>query len=687
MKYVIPLFLLSAPFTAFAENDELVEKVTVVGNAAPQDEAWAKNTEVFEQSFSSEYIGRQELDEKSVGDIKEALRGVSNVRVTDQGAFSKQVSIRGLSGERVLYVVDGIKISNQGMTHSGGGEGNLNDINTVESIEVIKGSPAVVYDPGASGGIVNIKTQQNHTEDHLKGAVKLGYDDGYEKTSQHAGVSTAYNGFGLRVSGSKNVANDYKVADKDKLDKTLGDSNLIQEREGDDQILDLGYKDKAAALNVFYDGEYFGRMDISYATYQGEDINFTHGSSDGVFRTDELERDSVSATYRLPQFYSFQNVIVSYNRSEIKSVTNAVKNTLTSDTFGLRAELNWLGGDHIFGGELIKDTAENKVSASQDYYAAFWSSNWYFGDLTVTPGIRFNHWKINKTFRKGENKALRCQLEGLLGCLPEQTDSTPTYSLGAVYSLTPNQNVTFNYAKTHRQPSVYERVAFDHFRGCFDNCEAESADNYELAWKYLNDGLFLSAAVFQNDFSSYINTKEKRALKNQAALELCIQLGKCDPLTGDFNNQERDFFDTHIEFYNAKDVTNKGVELLAHHQLTRRFEIQGNLSYNEMSSDDPFVGHQSRPWELMTEATYRFDLPDYRPWIKLNARWVTDKPEVKQVDGFDAFDLYNLYFGFSYKAAKLNAGVRNLTNKVYHEPYGALDGLGRSFFANLTLSY
>ncbi|EGU55218.1 hypothetical protein VINI7043_08950 [Vibrio nigripulchritudo ATCC 27043] len=89
----------------------------------------------------------------------------------------------------------------------------------------------------------------------------------------------------------------------------------------------------------------------------------------------------------------------------------------------------------------------------------------------------------------------------------------------------------------------------------------------------------------------------------------------------------------------------------------------------------------------MTEATYRFDNPDFRPWIKLNARWVTDKPEVKQVDGFDAFDLYNLYFGFSYKAAKLNAGVRNLTNKVYHEPYGALDGLGRSYFANLTLSY
>lgn len=687
MKYVIPLFLLSASFDVFAENDELVEKVTVVGNAVPQNEAWTKNTEVYEQSFSSEFIGKQALDEKSAGDIKGALRGVSNVRVIDQGAFSKQVSIRGLSGERVLYVVDGVKISNQGMTHSGGGEGNLNDINTVESIEVIKGSPAVVYDPGASGGIVNITTQQNHTEDHLKGTVKLGYDDGYEKTSQHADISTAYNGFGLRVSGSKNVAKDYKVADKDKLDKTLEDSNLIQEREGDDQILDLGYKDKAAALNVFYDGEQFGRMDISYATYQGEDINFTHGSSDGVFRTDELERDSVSATYRLPQLYRFENVVVSYNRSEVKSVTNAVKNTLTSDTFGLRAELSWLGGDHIFGGELIKDTAENKVSASQDYYAAFWSSNWYLGDLTVTPGIRFNHWKINKTFRKGENKSLRCQLEGLLGCLPEQTDSTPTYSLGAVYSLTPNQNVTINYAKTHRQPSVYERVAFDHFRGCFDNCEAESADNYELAWKYLSDDLFLSTAFFQNDFSSYINTKEKRALKNQAALELCIQLGKCDPLTGDFNDQERDFFDTHIEFYNAKDVTNKGVELLVHHKLTHQFEIQGNLSFNEMSSDDPFVGHQSRPWELMTEATYRFELSDYRPWIKLNARWVTDKPEVKQAEGFDAFDLYNLYFGFSYKAAKLNAGVRNLTNKVYHEPYGPLDGLGRSFFANLTLSY
>lgn len=343
MKYVIPLFLLSVPPTALANSDESVEKVTVVGTAAPNEDAWTKNTEVFEQSFSSEYIGRQELDEKSAGDIKDALRSVSNVRVTDQGAFSKQVSIRGLSGERVLYVVDGVKISNQGMTHSGGGEGNLNDINTVESIEVIKGSPAVIFDPGASGGIVNINTLQDNTEDHLKGQLKFGYDEGYEKTSQHAGVSTAYNGFGLRLSGSKNVAKGYKVADKDKLDKTLEDSNLIQEREGDNQILDLGYKDKAAALNVFYDGGQLGRVDASYANYQGEDINFTHGSSASVLRTDELKRDSISVTYRLPQLYRFENLIVLYNRSEINSVTNAVENTLTSDTFGLRAELNWLG--------------------------------------------------------------------------------------------------------------------------------------------------------------------------------------------------------------------------------------------------------------------------------------------------------------------------------------------------------
>ncbi len=687
MKYIIPLFLLTTAAAAFANSDEQAEKITVFGNATSQDEAWLNNMDMFEQSYSAEHIDKQALDEKSATSVKDALRSVSNVRVIDQGAFSKQVSIRGLSGERVLYTVDGVKISNQGMTHGGGGEGNLNDINNVQSIEVIKGSPAVIFDPGASGGVININTLRLHTEDHFIGNIKLGYDEGYDKNAQHAGVSTAYNGLGLRVSGSENHAKGYKTADETKLNETLSDSNLAQEREGDNQILDLGYEDSAAALNLFYDAEQYGRLDIIYSDYQGEDISFTHGASDSVFRTDELKRSSFSVAYRLPQLYALENLIALYNRSEVNSLSNMVENTLISDTFGLHAELHWLSGHHIFGAELIKDSADNKVSASQDYYAAFWSSNWYVGNFSITSGIRFNHWTVNKTFRNGENQALRCELEGLLGCLSEQTDSTPTYSIGTVYSLTPQQNLTFNYAKTHRQPSVYERIAFDNFRGCFDNCEAESADNYELAWKYLSDDLFLSATVFQSDFSSYTNTKENRTLKNQAALEWCIQQGKCDPSTGVFNNQERDFFDSYVEFYSAKDVTNKGVELLAHHKLSHQFEILGNLSYNEMSSEDPYVGHQSRPWELMAEATYRLDLPDYQPWIKLNARWVTDQPEVKQVNGFDAFELYNLYFGVSYKAARLNAGVRNLADKVYHEPYGALDGLGRSYFANLTLSY
>ncbi len=671
------------------ESDSQSDETVVVTESEALNQAeWEQNSVNFEQSYSSELVSKQELEETSPSSVKDALRGVSNVRVKEQGAFSKSVSIRGLTGERVLYVIDGVKLSSQGMRHSGGGEANLSDINSVTSIEVLKGSPAVIYDPGASGGVVNIKTIQSEVRDHFAGGIKLGYDQGYDKTTQNAFLSGSYSGLGLRISGSISEAEDYHVSDQSKIDKIIDDTNMLQEREGKDQILGLGYDDNAMSVGIFYDAGEFGRIDFSYSQYQANDVTSAHGASNTqLFRTDEMIRESRHIIFRRPELGSFERLTLAYNQSAQETNINGGITRLDSQSFNASSEFYWLDGEHRLGVEWVEDKADNKVSASQEYYAAFLSSNWYFGDWVITPGVRLNHWKVNKTFRKGENKNLRCQLEGLVGCLPEQEDTKLTYALGTVYSLSHDQNLSFNYSRTHRQPSVYERIAFDYFRGCFDQCAPEYGNNYELAWKLLNDDLFLSAAYFYNDFGSFINTKERRKLVDPAGLDLCIRLGKCDPVNGDFNDLEGQFFDTHLQFYTTKDVVNQGAEFLAHKIWNEQWDSKAHISYNQMRAKDIHVSHHSNPLELSAELNYRNRSLSWKPWLKFQARWVADVPEVEQIGGFDSFDVYNLYMGFSYDIARFNLGIRNLADSQYHEAYSVLDGLGRSYFANISVSF
>ncbi len=104
-----------------------------------------------------------------------------------------------------------------------------------------------------------------------------------------------------------------------------------------------------------------------------------------------------------------------------------------------------------------------------------------------------------------------------------------------------------------------------------------------------------------------------------------------------------------------------------------------SIGLNDLDSDSVFVSTDSNPLALKGYYKKHFPQLPSKPWVKLKARYVTDTPHVKQKEGFDDFLAADLYLGGEYKKLSWNAGVRNLLDKLYHEPYSALDGLERSF--------
>ncbi len=645
--------------------------------------------ETFYEPFTHHKIDAEVLTEEMATDVKSALRDVPNVSVTDSGAFSKRVEIRGLSGDRITYLVDDVVIANQGMTHAGGGEINLLDMGNIESIDVIKGSPSVIYSPGATGGIVSVTTKSVVMENHLRGSVDVGYDSGYQQDKESVMVSGGYQGFGASVTASRTNAQDYKIKNQQKLDEIILRTNVLDERLGtENEITDLGYSSDSYGLRARYQINTQHSLTAQRTNYTAEDISFTHGAAtDRVFHYDEFSREANQLGYYFETGSGSSATGTLYNQELIKDIHQGVaisRTLLKSVGFNLKGNL-YLGEAIVrLGAEYVQDEAETNTFSEQNYYALYTSYEMSQGDhFTYTAGVRGNRWEVEQTLKPGQNLDIIGDLVGVSGKLDPQHENALTYAAGVIYSATENNNIAFNYSRTHRYPTLMERFAFDVFIGGGLALEAESADNIELGWKYNDGSWYGSASIFYSRFDNFIGTKETRKLVDEAGLLECIRQGKCSPTEGNYDDREADFFRTNVSYINIGELDNRGFELSLNKIIANDMEAGLSVAINHFSSPEFDFIVDSRPLEIKGYYKKHFSSLLASPWVKVKMRYVTNNPSVEQREGFDPFAVVSVYAGGEYKKLQFSIGIRNLFDQLYHEPYTALDGLKRSFLASI----
>lgn len=122
--------------------------------------------DVKEAPASISVITREELEEKRVSNVAEALRDVEGV---DVGAPTGKtggmnISIRGMPSEYTLILIDGRRQNNAGnITPNGFGETQTSfmpPVSAIERIEVIRGPMSTLYGSDAMGGVINIITRK-----------------------------------------------------------------------------------------------------------------------------------------------------------------------------------------------------------------------------------------------------------------------------------------------------------------------------------------------------------------------------------------------------------------------------------------------------------------------------------------------------------------------------------------------
>ena len=205
-----------------------MNEVVVTAQYSPQ--------RVDKSIYKVKVINNLQIEQKAANNLTDLLNSELNIRISQDGALGTSMSLQGLSGEHVKFLVDGVPVI-------GRMNGNIDisqlNLYNVDHIEVIEGPMSVVYGSNALAGVINIITKEN------KNTRLSAYAKGY---TESVGI------YNFDLGGS------YKI--KNHVFLFSGGRNFFDGYSDDDSIRSVRWKPKR---QYFFDGYYlFSRPKLKF---------------------------------------------------------------------------------------------------------------------------------------------------------------------------------------------------------------------------------------------------------------------------------------------------------------------------------------------------------------------------------------------------------------------------------------
>ncbi len=114
---------------------------------------------LFDMPQLATIIDRQKLDERMSSNMFRALQDEVGVTLQQTGNGQLSPFIRGLTGQQILILVDGIRVNNSVLRAGPNQYAATFDPGMIERIEVVRGAESVLWGSDAVGGAINIVTR------------------------------------------------------------------------------------------------------------------------------------------------------------------------------------------------------------------------------------------------------------------------------------------------------------------------------------------------------------------------------------------------------------------------------------------------------------------------------------------------------------------------------------------------
>jgi len=664
------------------------------------------------------------------------LLGVSGkvfIQKSQQGGGSPM--IRGFATNRLLYVVDGVRM-NTAIFRSGNVQNVISlDPQAMEGAEVLFGPASTLYGSDAVGGVMSFQTLEPtfsvSEEPFVKGKALMRYSSANNERTGHFDVNIGWKKWAILSSVSHNEfdhlrqgrhgPNDYlksyHVVRVDSVDQVVEQEDpLLQIPSGYEQ-LNLMQKVRYSPnphWNLTYAFHYsetsnYGRYDrhnrirngaprygtwnygpqiwmMNHLKVEHEKDNFFYERMSFNVATQNFQESRISRDFNDDMEENrFEEVdAYSFNLDFVRS--NGKKNTLF---YGAEYVLNDVASSGVNRNVLtgVEVPGPSRYPLSSEWHSAgiYITDEYQFSeDLTLTAGARYNYFELSSQFDNTFYPFNFSEANLNNGAL--------TGSLGIAYRPSKTWVISSNLATAFRSPNVDDvGKVFDSEPGAVvvpnPNLTAEYAYNADISVaKHFGNWLKL-------DVSGYYTILENALVRRD------FQLAGQDsiPYDGELSKVQA--------IQNAAQATVYGVQFGMELKLSKRilFTTDVNFQRGEEEMDDgslspsrhaaPFFG-TSRLMYKDGKLSIQF-YSQYQGQVTHENLSVSErgKDEIYALDkngNTFAPAWYTLNFKAIYNIQKhlaISAGVENITDQRYRPYSSGLSGTGRNFILSLQAKF
>jgi hemoglobin/transferrin/lactoferrin receptor protein len=663
------------------------------------------------------------------GDVLSTLPGVD---MSKDSPWEQRPVLRGLSGQRVLVLVDGSPMNS---ARGNGPHPSLVDPAQVERIEVVRGPSSVAYGSDAIGGAINIITREAAFPDAVqsfRGSATLAGSTADNQRGGYLELMPRIGRFSAFVSSGARKAENFDTPDSEVRNSGFSDYNALANLR-----YDLTSRTALKAGYQLYRGDGIGIPGLSFEMPGArQDFQFSYYDRDWAHLTLERShegswiegtRSRVYYQRERRDFYSDQALDASMfpsfgvpPRAGASTAQTLQDRYLDLDTWGLQAQLTSarLGNAKftagldaardITDGDNVRyrtyyDAAGNpvpgpggtpptavRVTASLpdgkfDNYGAFTQGEWFVAsDWTVSGGVRYTHYRYRT--EAGPMQPAAGPIPAASFTAQSVDDDAFSGSAGVTWNARPDLHVTANVASGYRQPNAQDLffsgpASVGYVLGNPD-LMPERSMSYDTGLRWGPGTLGLAGNLYYstyNDLIDAVSVPPPPEAGGQPSYQY-VNISEARIWGGEAEAEWR-----FLPRWTARGaVAGQIGDITSAEAIEELYGVTAETA--PLPGVPPFKGSLALRY---TDGSGRF-------WIEPAARysWRTNRlplptPGVPQTDAFKKeWMVADLFAGASLPwNQRVVVGVRNIADASYRQPLASLDEPGISFVGSLSLDF
>ncbi|WP_444957320.1 TonB-dependent hemoglobin/transferrin/lactoferrin family receptor [Microbulbifer sp. ZKSA002] len=557
-------------------------------------------------------VTNEEIEQLQLNDMNQLFQYEPGVEVTGEAGGAQNILVRGMGGDRVLIIKDGMRV-NEGYGANGQndiiGRGFI-EVDTLKQVEVAKGAASSLYGSDALAGIVVFTTKD--ASDYLEDGEQFG-----------GSIKTGYNG----ITSQKNVSPTLALRTgnfEQLLHTTFRDGEEQQNYDETQAPFEIESKSILYKGKYNLDGEDFISFSIDHWNQEtvGDSADgllyYFRGLADYGYNivAEQSVSDKETTAYQLryhsetpTAIYDQVNISLYNNKSEqedeqygqldinapmfgvieirdmwetglyrqdtIGLLSNASKTLNETHTLGYGLDLEQTESERtvhqyreVAGSSTLDSTTEKFPENEVARAGLFINDEMSFanGQLTVTPGLRYDWYEMDPNGALKSDDTPFATIE----------ESNVSFNLGALYRINPKLSAFAQYGQGFKVPA-YDLAYIEHYLQPTssyiyevlpaDDLSPETSDTFELGLRGHLGPVAFSTAAFYTEYDDFLET----TLIHQ------------EFVNGDDGSFSHVF--EQYQYQNIESVTIKGIEASASWYLSPTIELFANASYQRGEND------------------------------------------------------------------------------------------------------